>query len=1313
MNPALPNPRNDRMKTVSLCMIIKDEEEVIGRCLSSVGPMVDEVIIVDTGSTDNSIRICESFGAKLFHFKWCDDFAAARNFSFGQATGDYILWLDADDVVEEAELLKLLALKENLAQDFYFLKYDYNQNAQGKSNCIFYRERIVRNRCGYKWRFPIHEVIDQPGNSTSEYVNITITHKRTAEGYEKDKGRNLAILQKAVGEMEYSSAPRIWYYLGRELHDHEQFQQAIETYDIFLAFPTENSWIEDRVAAAFRIAQCHISLYRQDNVVNQDYLGASRLAARKAIQMDARRAEPFFVMGEAAYLESQFEEAIFWFSKCLMPLPDVTSPLIPAYYNLLPHLNLVFCYNGLGDFEMANVHNEKALEFAPSDAGLLHNRKYFREIFKSGRQQEETRIAWYGKTVDSNFPTYRMRAINMDIALNQLGFASKMIDDQLEFSQFDSIVFFKSFSEVEFRAMQYALQLGKQVFFDVAEDLTGQLQNYPFYLPMVKTADAVICCSHELARKLRVFNENISVVEDAVEFTGSKEHHDNANRELRVGWIGMPENAHHAEKFRNFVTGSGYELFCIHNGPGAEAAWSQDSWVTDLLSCDIAIAPIDVELQPCKSNNKITAYMALGLPVIASPLDAYKRVIRHSINGYIADSEEEWRHYLELLKDTALRKKIGQAARHSAMRFRQKNIALKLARILAPKDYNAKACDLVIPTIYDTGHLRITVESIVACTQIPFNVIVIDNGGHARQLPDGIKVIRAEKLNYAASLNLGIAQSSSPYIGMLNDDLIVTDGWLEPLIASIQHGAGLSNPMSSCGVGITHHNHLEIGGVVLGPDRTELRDNKICQRGVEQEGVDYELFFSYDPQREKRVFRLDWSALYCTVTSRAVMEKVGQLDERFGHGHEDIDLSIRLNKLGFQGVMNEHSSIFHFGGTSTNQKRVREPDFAVKAEKRFVEKYNRLLMVIHAGLAYEAWNGASLEKEGIGGSETAAAKMAEAFSRIGYRVVVFCECKGLEGMVNHVEYCHLDDFDHFIARHVIDVFVVSRYAHLLEYPVKAVKTYFWAHDVHAKSTEIGENDLLRKHKDRLDGIFCLSDWHKDIFNAYHQVGTDKIILTGNGIDLSRFSHKPLRLKTKNRFIYTSSPDRGLLALLKLFPKIRELFPDASLHIYYGFENWDKSIQQSGDAAQLQLRNETYAYMSQDQVFYHGKVGQQELAQAFLESDIWLYPTEFAETYCISALEAQMSRTLCICSDLAALHTTVGDRGILVSQRPTDPGYGQIILGLLTTLQADMARKNELLQKGHAWALQQSWDRIAAAWQAHFQGISAEVDQARV
>ena len=78
-------------------MIVRDEEKNLVRCLKSVVPVVDELIIVDTGSKDNTIDIAKEFGAKVFLFEWCDDFAAARNESLKHATGDWILQLDADD----------------------------------------------------------------------------------------------------------------------------------------------------------------------------------------------------------------------------------------------------------------------------------------------------------------------------------------------------------------------------------------------------------------------------------------------------------------------------------------------------------------------------------------------------------------------------------------------------------------------------------------------------------------------------------------------------------------------------------------------------------------------------------------------------------------------------------------------------------------------------------------------------------------------------------------------------------------------------------------------------------------------------------------------------------------------------------------------------------------------------------------------------------------------------------------------------------------------------------------------------------------
>ena len=95
------------MKEISLCMIVKDEEDVIARCLDSVKDLVDEIIIVDTGSTDRTKEIVSKYTDKIYDFEWVNDFSKARNFSFSKATKDYILWLDADDIILETELKKL------------------------------------------------------------------------------------------------------------------------------------------------------------------------------------------------------------------------------------------------------------------------------------------------------------------------------------------------------------------------------------------------------------------------------------------------------------------------------------------------------------------------------------------------------------------------------------------------------------------------------------------------------------------------------------------------------------------------------------------------------------------------------------------------------------------------------------------------------------------------------------------------------------------------------------------------------------------------------------------------------------------------------------------------------------------------------------------------------------------------------------------------------------------------------------------------------------------------------------------------------
>lgn len=99
------------MITISLCMIVKNEEPVLARCLDSVASMMDEIIIVDTGSTDRTKEIAAQYTSRIYDFTWCDDFSAARNYAFSLATMDYIYCPDADEYLDLENQRRFLRLK--------------------------------------------------------------------------------------------------------------------------------------------------------------------------------------------------------------------------------------------------------------------------------------------------------------------------------------------------------------------------------------------------------------------------------------------------------------------------------------------------------------------------------------------------------------------------------------------------------------------------------------------------------------------------------------------------------------------------------------------------------------------------------------------------------------------------------------------------------------------------------------------------------------------------------------------------------------------------------------------------------------------------------------------------------------------------------------------------------------------------------------------------------------------------------------------------------------------------------------------------
>ena len=147
------------LTTISLCMIVRNEEEVLARCLNSAQSLADEIIIVDTGSTDHTKEVARQYTDSVYDFAWTDDFSAARNFSFSKATQDFCLWLDADDILEPEDLNSLLSLKASLTTDtdVVMLRYHTAFDEAGNPTFTYYRERLIRRLSGLRFQGAIHE----------------------------------------------------------------------------------------------------------------------------------------------------------------------------------------------------------------------------------------------------------------------------------------------------------------------------------------------------------------------------------------------------------------------------------------------------------------------------------------------------------------------------------------------------------------------------------------------------------------------------------------------------------------------------------------------------------------------------------------------------------------------------------------------------------------------------------------------------------------------------------------------------------------------------------------------------------------------------------------------------------------------------------------------------------------------------------------------------------------------------------------------------------------------------------------------------
>lgn len=360
------------MVTISLCMIVKNEEDVIARCLESVSDLVDEINIVDTGSTDKTKEIVKQFTDRIFDFKWIHHFADARNFSFQQATCDYIFWLDADDVLMAEDQEKFKVLKESLTPniDAVSMNYHLSFDNEGNVSSLIRRNRLVRREKQFRWIGAVHEYLEVSGNLIES--DVSVSHLPL----QHDHQRNITIYKKLLQSGEPLS-PRDTFYYANELLDHNEIEDAIFYYELFLT--SKQGWVEDNINACFKLADCYSKLNDKENNVS---------SILRSFEYDTPRPEACCRLGHHFIEQAKNHEAIFWYEQALTIKPKPNAPFQnKTFTTWLPHLQLCVLYDRLQQYELANTHNELARVYLPHDPKILHNKSYFDRLLKNNNDK--------------------------------------------------------------------------------------------------------------------------------------------------------------------------------------------------------------------------------------------------------------------------------------------------------------------------------------------------------------------------------------------------------------------------------------------------------------------------------------------------------------------------------------------------------------------------------------------------------------------------------------------------------------------------------------------------------------------------------------------------------------------------------------------------------------------------------------------------------------------------------------------------------------------------------------------------------------
>ncbi len=333
------------MVSISLCMIVKNEEAILRRCLDSVADLVDEIIIADTGSTDNTKAIAAEYTDKIYDFAWINDFSAARNFAFSKASMEYIYSADADEVLDEENRHRFKVLKETLIPEIEIVQMKYGNQMQFGTVYNFdeeYRPKLFKRVREFRWIEPIHETIQ-----TDPVVydsDIVITHMPTGSHGSRDLAAFRRQLEKGGG-----LSRRLREMYARELLMVGEEQDLLSAEDYFAGLCCEEGISGDECRECYSVL-CRISLIKGDAAMLMKY-------AMKAVLSEGC-SEVCLELGRFYEQAGDFDEACIWYYNAAF---ETLPVLVKDAGDGAPLQGLIRIYEQLGFAEQAESYRQELL----------------------------------------------------------------------------------------------------------------------------------------------------------------------------------------------------------------------------------------------------------------------------------------------------------------------------------------------------------------------------------------------------------------------------------------------------------------------------------------------------------------------------------------------------------------------------------------------------------------------------------------------------------------------------------------------------------------------------------------------------------------------------------------------------------------------------------------------------------------------------------------------------------------------------------------------------------------------------------------